>query len=124
MSKRVKKWAREKLQCLRTRLGDKCAACGSTENLEFDCIEPRGHAHHACSTDKRATFYAREMREGNIQLLCKTCHQKKTQGPDRIARADERRQRYAQWNHGYHPQVADTKTKRVLSDPGASDIPF
>lgn len=78
MSKRQKLWAsRKKVEQL-AQLGGVCVSCGSNENLERDCITPRGDEHHKMSTDQRATFYAREIKAGNVQLLCKDCHTKKT----------------------------------------------
>lgn len=55
-----------------------CAACGASEPLELDCIRPQGHRHHSSGVASRASFYMRQMRAGNLQLLCSTCHAKKT----------------------------------------------
>lgn len=52
-------------------LGGKCAECGTTENLEFDCIHPCGDKHHRYSTCQRMSFYHRQHREGNLQILCR-----------------------------------------------------
>jgi hypothetical protein len=70
MSKRAKKWARSAREKLKAALGSKCTVCHATTDLEFDCREPRGHAHHGGSTDQRMLFYRREARRGNLQLLC------------------------------------------------------
>ena len=79
------------------QLGGVCVSCGSNENLERDCITPRGDEHHKMSTDQRATFYAREIKAGNVQLLCKDCHTKKTvvdiRSVGEIQRQDETRNR-------------------------------
>ena len=55
-------------------LGDMCAACGTETQLTFDCIEPCGHDHHHRSAPERITFYQRQMRAGNVQLLCASCN--------------------------------------------------
>lgn len=54
--------------------GSKCAACGSVESLEFDCINPKGNDHHRKSAPERICFYRRQAREGNLQLLCSACN--------------------------------------------------
>lgn len=58
-------------------LGGKCAKCGSTEELEFDHIDPKSKEIRA---DKLWTLSKekslQELRK--CQLLCKLCHTKKT----------------------------------------------
>jgi len=78
MAKRQVTWARAVMERLRVVMGRVCVCCGSDENLEMDCREPRGHAHHAVGYVQRATFYRREYEIGNLQLLCSKCHWKKT----------------------------------------------
>ena len=58
-------------------LGGKCVLCGSVVDLTFDCILPRGGAHHAKEVSSRMAFYAREMAAGNLQLLCRRCNGEK-----------------------------------------------
>lgn len=58
------------------RLGGKCVACGSVENLEFDHIDPIGKDF----TIARASSFAeaRWQKElGKCQLLCTDCHKVK-----------------------------------------------
>jgi len=55
-------------------LGNKCAACGATENLEFDCREPVVEQHHGMDPSQRITFYKRQWRFGNLQILCGSCN--------------------------------------------------
>ena len=45
-----------------------------------------GHTHHKMSTDRRTTFYAEQERNGNLQILCRTCHEEKSkkENPRRI----------------------------------------
>lgn len=74
MARRHKLWARATRARMVLSLGGRCAACGSTEDLTFDCIEPMGHAHHAGSAPDRITFYRRQMLAGNVQLLCSSCN--------------------------------------------------
>jgi len=59
-------------------LGGRCAHCGNTIGLHFDCIKPRGADHHGIGSLKRIQFYEQEAARGNIQLLCAYCHQRKT----------------------------------------------
>lgn len=54
-----------------------CATCGSKESLEFDHIDPedkRFHLNQRKSLKKED--YLEEL--GKCQILCKTCHEKKT----------------------------------------------
>lgn len=78
MAKRQRIWGRRTIERIRFILGAKCNKCGKTERLELDCILPRGHRHHAAGIASRASFYRREMRSGNLQLLCTQCHTAKT----------------------------------------------
>jgi hypothetical protein len=78
MSKRQVEWARRVHAELREALGGKCQACGSVQDLELDCIKPRGHTHHKKGYIMRATFYRRQFRAGNLGLLCADCHNHKT----------------------------------------------
>jgi len=77
---RMAEWAKKERARLRFILKERCNACGSTENLEFDCITPRGNRHHKMSTGQRMCFYRREFRLGNVQLLCSRCNQLKADG--------------------------------------------
>lgn len=70
MASRQVEWARRRRAYLIAALGGKCAVCGSTTSLTFDCIRPRGDAHHQLSSVARLAFYWREMQKGNVQLLC------------------------------------------------------
>ena len=74
MARRHKLWAQATRQRMTLILGGKCTACRSTERLEFDCIVPMGHMHHAGSAPDRIVFYRRQMQAGNVQLLCTHCN--------------------------------------------------
>jgi hypothetical protein len=74
MAKRHKRWASRQRQLMIAAMGGACAACGSTEALTFDCIAPRGDSHHRGNAVERMTFYRREARAGNIQVLCDKCN--------------------------------------------------
>lgn len=67
-------WNRSRVLSLRGALGAFCRVCGDRDNLSFDCRAPRGSAHHALSSIQRVTFYIREARTGNLQLLCRACN--------------------------------------------------
>ncbi len=77
MAKRHKEWARRRRSLLILELGSKCALCGSIENLEFDCIKSCGDAHHKYDTSHRMSFYHKQHRLLNLQLLCAKCNNKK-----------------------------------------------
>lgn len=71
-------WAVSVLNALKAALGAKCALCPRTVQLEFDCITPRGDTHHRWETNRRSVFYKREHAAGNLQLLCRSCHEAKS----------------------------------------------
>jgi hypothetical protein len=59
-------------------LGGRCRSCGEIEDLQFDCISPRGPAHKLMPWPARIRWYWQEHLRGNIQLLCPRCHVRKT----------------------------------------------
>lgn len=63
---------------LRSALGAVCVRCGATEALQFDCIVSTGPEHLVMSWKARLAFYERQAMRGNVQLLCRACHVKKT----------------------------------------------
>ena len=77
MGRVEKEWARRKRRELMALLGNVCAYCGTTENLEFDCISPRGDRHHRGDASQRMCLYRRQFREGNLQVLCNVCNSRK-----------------------------------------------
>jgi 5-methylcytosine-specific restriction endonuclease McrA len=78
MAKRQVRWAKAQMVRIRTILGGRCAECGEAQRLELDCIIPQGHKHHAAGLISRVCFYRKQMRFGNLQVLCSKCHSKKT----------------------------------------------
>lgn len=75
---RQRQWAKRVLRSLRFKLGQRCAWCSSTRDLQFDCIAPEGDAHHRWETNRRAVFYRRLDARHGLQLLCRRCHTRKT----------------------------------------------
>lgn len=68
-------------------LGNKCAACGSVKNLEFDVIVPQAmpKSHHGnFSFAQRMIFYCRQLSAGNLQVLCSKCNSSKHRGTTRF----------------------------------------
>jgi 5-methylcytosine-specific restriction endonuclease McrA len=78
MSKATKLWAKRRRTEQIAELGGCCAVCGTKDELQRDCIVPQGDEHHRMSTDARTSFYNRQMKWGNVQLLCPSCHATKT----------------------------------------------
>jgi 5-methylcytosine-specific restriction endonuclease McrA len=89
MALRQREWARRTRAALIVTLGSKCARCstaGSKRNaLELDCIAARGYAHHRMEWSQRISFYRREHREGNLQILCRRCNAVKGNADDMAA---------------------------------------
>ncbi len=77
MARAQKEWARRKRAELMALLGNVCAHCGATDGLEFDCLRPKGDAHHRGEASQRMCFYRRQFREGNLQVLCSECNGRK-----------------------------------------------
>lgn len=65
-----RRWAAKTSRKLKLLLGGHCAICGTTRNLEFDCIVPCGHWHHRIEWSWRLSFYRSQFQQGNLQLLC------------------------------------------------------
>ena len=79
MALRQRLWAARARQDLLEILGGECVCCGSTEALEFDCIAPRGDAHHRAGVVSRISFYrAEHFTHRNLQILCRECHKVKS----------------------------------------------
>ncbi len=88
MARAQKEWAKQKRHELMVLLGEVCAHCGTGEDLEFDCISPRGHRHHRGDASQRMCFYRRQFRDGNLQVLCKVCNARKgDEEPGLVVRA-------------------------------------
>lgn len=70
------KYYYKKKEELKQKLGNKCAICGSTKNLQFDHINPM---KKTIDISKSITSTNKILSElSNIQLLCKSCHDSKT----------------------------------------------
>lgn len=68
-----KKWLRNNR--LAVLEGKSCVSCGGTERLEFDHIDPKTKISHSIwswSKERRASELAK------CQILCRSCHKKKT----------------------------------------------
>lgn len=74
MGQRQKEWARRERRRIKQLLGGKCQVCGATDELEFDCNQPKGSKHHGMDTSQRMCFYRAQLRIGNLLLLCGTCN--------------------------------------------------
>jgi 5-methylcytosine-specific restriction endonuclease McrA len=90
--KRKAEWSKqnydENRQYLINKMGGQCVSCGTTENLEFDHINPLDKSLNITKklTLKNAYQLEEILEELNkCQLLCEQCHSKKTHGPDRPA---------------------------------------
>jgi len=77
MKSRQAIWAANEKLRMKFILGSKCARCGCTNCLTFDCIRPTGDKHHRMGSVARVTFYRNQLRMGNLQLLCSECNSRK-----------------------------------------------
>ena len=75
------RYYKNRRQCI-DKLGGKCVECGVTENLQFDHINPLEKSFaisetlHFSSKMKKEVKFDEELNK--CQLLCPTCHMKKT----------------------------------------------
>jgi 5-methylcytosine-specific restriction endonuclease McrA len=65
---------------LKAMLGDQCARCGATEELEFDHIDPDMKSFSIAARIRDTRFELLEAEARKCQLLCKQCHRDKTAG--------------------------------------------
>ena len=72
------KWARDKRDELFLLMGGACKRCGTGDKLQFDHIKPLDWIPSAFSWSQRIKMYQEEHQAGNLQLLCDSCHGKKT----------------------------------------------
>lgn len=79
MGLRQREWAARVRSALLADLGGRCEYCGSTQDLEFDCILPDGHKSHHARMDPswRMSFYRQQHEAGNLQILCTHCNSRK-----------------------------------------------
>lgn len=59
-------------------MGGFCLNCGGVEALEFHVVSSLGAAHHFYPWPERIRFYQQQFLAANLQLLCKSCHQRVT----------------------------------------------
>jgi len=73
-------WARDKRDELYLLLGGICngRGCDCTEELQFDHIEAIDWEPSRKSWSSRIAEYRRAYAQGNLQLLCDSCHAVKT----------------------------------------------
>jgi hypothetical protein len=78
-SRRAGKWIRAARNALLLQLGNRCACCGSSEDLTFDHInrESRQWTAADLSPYVRLLHYALDAACGEIQILCADCNAKK-----------------------------------------------
>lgn len=85
MGLRQREWARRRYDELVKLLGSKCAKCGTKHKLEVDVIIPQGDAHHRkMNWSSRVTFYYRQLKKNNVQLLCEPHNQSKGATDDKV----------------------------------------
>jgi hypothetical protein len=73
MAKRQRDWARRKLAMLHDILGNVCAHKHKGKckgEIQIDCIIPQGDKHHKMDSSARASFYHKQLKQHNLQLLC------------------------------------------------------
>jgi len=68
-------WVRARRTRVFTELGNRCALCGSTNNLELDHIDPKTKKHHSIWSWSWSRIYAEVSK---CRLLCYTCHKNKS----------------------------------------------
>ena len=67
----------EKRNAIISELGGKCVSCGDTDHLHIDHIDADKKTFRASDIHSVSDAKAKKEKE-NFQLLCETCHKKKT----------------------------------------------
>ena len=67
---------------LKTRLGGKCVDCGTTQDLDFDHIDPKTKTIEISNAIANHKSEIADKELEKCQLLCRSCHIKKTQDID------------------------------------------
>jgi 5-methylcytosine-specific restriction endonuclease McrA len=79
---------KKRMNKLREAFGGKCVKCGATEDLHFDHIDPKTKVAAVGELAVRKGFDYCYQEALKCQLLCKSCHKKKTiENGEQIARA-------------------------------------
>ena len=78
MGARQRKWARKRRAEIIEILGGCCRVCRTDEKLELDCIISTGHCNRCREQSALVSFYNKMLKENNLQILCESCHSKKT----------------------------------------------
>jgi 5-methylcytosine-specific restriction endonuclease McrA len=78
-----REWTAKRRAFYIVEMGGKCVECGSTEKLEVDHIDPATKLCNPTRLWSRTDEFIRA-ELAKCQLLCKSCHQKKTSA-ERIA---------------------------------------
>ena len=72
----------KKNKLLKESIGDCCAFCGTTENLELDHINPKVGGHHKHRGHRGKTTSLSHIRSQlqleNLRWLCKDCHRERS----------------------------------------------
>ena len=74
---------KDRLEWLLENIGDTCSLCGSTDQLEFDHINPALKTNR-CSFRAMGISTLDEQRD-NIQTLCHSCHKKRSTAQKKAA---------------------------------------
>lgn len=118
-----KRYEREKNELIAT-LGGKCACCGTTNNLQFDHINPEEKSF-AITAGLHSSRLHDEI--SKCQLLCKRCHLKKTRGDNGWKLYDEleglsgeerRRERMRIWRKNNPDKVKKYKRRYAEKNRG------
>ena len=117
MGKRQKQWARTKRAYLVRVLKSKCCDCGTTKNLEFDCIEPQGHKHHGYSTDQRISFYMSQLWKGNLALRCSRCNALKSDRSESEWLSEAPRLLGTEWHPSHTDKIAVVNEAQCQQNP-------
>ncbi len=114
-----RQWMRDRRAEGLAAMGGKCVRCGSKDRLEVDHIDPTSKVTHRVWAMGRAK---REAELAKCQLLCRSCHQKKSAPEIGAAvsasnrrRADDRKKSQAERDAAYNAWLATyrNKPKRV-----------
>ena len=109
MGARQREWAKAWRARILRILGPRCACCGATEDLTFDCIRPGGGNHARLEHSQRITFYRRQFSVGNLQVLCRRCNINKS---DRLISLSDLLREVNRENNSVNPSPHGTSNEK------------
>ena len=86
---RARRWRELVRQDLLELMGERCAFCGSTDDLTFDHLRARDWKLEKVGSVQRMRIFRKEFWAGKLQLLCRSCNSRKGHPPEAVQECAE-----------------------------------